>query len=300
MGLGAGSSMDADREYRLYRAASSVLGLLPEPVIRRGGYAAGWTTWLWADRRRTTAIRNMARARGESPDQPSATSKKMARRMFAAYGRYWAEVLWLRPSRVPQIDRHLEIEGIEHFQTALAAGRGAVFALPHIGNWEVAGLVAGRLGARLVAVAEKLPNRRLAEWFIRVRNTMGIDVMLADGSPRLIADLAGVLAANGAVALVTDRDVTRRGVKTEFFGEPTKLPGGAVTLHLQTGAPLMAAASYFSPGRGHKVVIKPPLPAFESMEEGMRLLVSDLEDLIVADPEQWHMVQPNWPQDFKR
>lgn len=292
--------MDAEHEYRLYRGASALLGLLPEPAIRRGGYAVGWLAWMWSDRRRRTAIRNMARTRGEPPERPSATTVRMARRMFAAYGRYWAEVLWLRGRRVPEIDRHLEVEGLEYFRAALDAGNGAIFALPHIGNWEVAGLVAGRVGTRLVAIAENLANRRLAEWFVGVRNAMGIEVILADGSPRLLAELEAVLAGNGAVALVTDRDVTRRGVKTEFFGEETKLPGGAVTLHLRTGAPLMAAASFFAPGRGHKVVIKSPVAGFDTVEEGMRLLVEDLESLIRADPEQWHMVQPNWPQDFRR
>lgn len=292
--------MDPDREYQLYRGMSAVLGRLPEPVIRRGGELAGWLAWTWADRRKTIAIRNMARARGESPDHPSEATIAMARRMFAGYGRYWAEVFWLHPRRIDEIDDHLEIEGMEHYRAAFAAGKGAIMALPHIGNWEVAGRVNAPVGAWLVAVAEKLPNPRLAEWFIAVRKTMGIDVFLADGSPRLVADLEGVLAANGAVALVTDRDLTRRGAKVEFFGETTRLPVGAVTLSLRTGAPILPAASYFQKGRGHRVVMKPPIDVGGDLDVGMKNLVAALEELIRADPEQWHMVQANWPSDMRR
>ena len=220
--------------------------------------------------------------------------------MFAAYGRYWAEVFWLHPRRVKSVERNLEVVGIEHYRAGLAAGKGLIVALPHIGNWEVAGRVAAPEGARLVAVAEKLPNPKLAEWFVAVRKIMGIDVFLADGSPRLVADLEGVLAANGVVALLSDRDVTRRGVDVEFFGEVTKLPIGPVALGMRTGAPVLPAASYFKHGRGHKVVIGPPILLTDDTGEGMRRMATALEELIVADPEQWHMVQPNWPSDRRR
>jgi KDO2-lipid IV(A) lauroyltransferase len=51
-------------------------------------------------------------------------------------------------------------------------------------------------------------------------------------------------------------------------------------------------------------VVRPPVPA-ERQGDGLRadvtrvtqLLANELEGLIRAAPEQWHLLQPNWPSD---
>ncbi len=55
------------------------------------------------------------------------------------------------------------------------------------------------------------------------------------------------IARGAAVALLCDRNLSGRGVKTEFFGEVTTLPAGPAALALRTGAPLLIAAAYFTP-----------------------------------------------------
>jgi phosphatidylinositol dimannoside acyltransferase len=116
-------------------------------------------------------------------------------------------------------------------------------------------------------------------------------------------NLEQVLARNGAVALLCDRDLKGRGVAVEFFGERTTLPAGPVSLAIRTGAPLMPAAAYFGPDGTHRVVVRPPIelpegvPRSEAIAEGTQLLAAELEALIRQAPEQWHLLQPNWPSD---
>jgi lauroyl/myristoyl acyltransferase len=93
------------------------------------------------------------------------------RRGFASYGRYWVEAFRLEDLTPAEIRGRLRIEGREHIDTALAAGRGAIFASPHIGNWDAGGawLAASRLpghgggGAaapgRAVRALRRLPPR---------------------------------------------------------------------------------------------------------------------------------------------
>ncbi|RPI22705.1 MAG: hypothetical protein EHM57_04960 [Actinobacteria bacterium] len=107
----------------------------------------------------------------------------------------------------------------------------------------------------------------------------------------------------GVVALVADRDVTGRGVEVEFFGEKTTMPGGPAALAESTGAAIFPVAPRFRSGAGYHMVIEPelPLPEAESRAERIRLgtqaFAERLEGIIREQPDQWHVIQPNWPSD---
>jgi lauroyl/myristoyl acyltransferase len=284
--------------YLAYRVAATLVGILPGWLAPRLGSAMGLLAFLWADERRHLAERHMSRVLGVREGARSA-----ARRLFANYGRYWAEVFWVRPRRVAEIRRHLTVEGMEHVRAARDAGKGMILALPHVGNWEVAATVAAEEGLELSAVAEALRNRRITEWFVGLREGLGMDVVLTRGRGQTARTLVGLLRTGGAVALLSDRDIAGGGVRVRFFGEETTLPAGPATLAERTGAAVLPVAVYFRPGRGHHLVVRPPLRLPDSglKEEraraGMQAVAEALESLIRAAPTQWHLVQPNWPSD---
>lgn len=283
--------------YWAIRGAAGLIGLLPEQVAIWIGRGAGRLTWLLAGTRKDMAIRHMTRVGG------AGTARARARRMYDNYGRYWAEALWMRPRRAAEVVGRVTVDGLDKVLAARDARTGMIYALPHIGNWEVAGTICMREDIELLAVAEKLGNRRLAEWFIRLRAMLGIKVVLADGSREVFRAMHEVLDRGGAVALVTDRDLSGRGVATQFFGEETTLPTGAVALGIRREVPVFPVASYFRDGRGHHIVVGAPLeiPAVgrfdERLQAGIDLLAKSLEELVRRAPEQWHLLQPNWPSD---
>jgi len=116
--------------------------------------------------------------------------------------------------------------------------------------------------------------------------------------------VARALKANQAVCLLSDRDLSGTGIPVDFFGERTTLPGGPATLALRTGAPLVPIAVYAS-RRGHQAVLRPPLDTsrrstFRSdVTRITQDLASELEVLIRGAPDQWHILQPNWPDDHE-
>jgi len=244
------------------------------------------------------AERHMRRVLGEGSDPGRA-----AQSVMQSYGRYYAEVLWARESRVPDLRRHTKVEGIERLIEAREQGKGMVFALPHVGNWEAAAPVAVGEHVPVVAVAEKLANERITDWFTEMRADFGIEIVLATGASEVMRKLESALLANKAVALLSDRDLKGRGVEVEFFGEKTTLPPGPATLALRAGCPLFPVATYFDGDDGYRVVIRPaiPEPAEGSRSEKVvsmtQALADQLEELIREAPDQWHLVQPNWPSD---
>lgn len=276
----------------LYQAASRVLGALPEPVVRRGGEFLGWLSYSWSKNRRRMADRHMQRVGGAS-----------GRELFTEYGRYWAELLWLDETKAASIRRHIQTEGLHHVESARDQGRGMIYALPHVGNWEIAGLVAEELGIRVVAVAEDLPDSEITRWFVAKREALALEIIIARGGRDLMGTLRQRLDAGHAVALLCDRDVTGTGVEVEFFGETASLPVGPAMLAIRSDVPILPVASFFQPGRGHRVVVHEPVSIVEegTIRERVRATTQNvaaaLERLIREAPAQWHLVQPNWPSD---
>jgi len=284
--------------YLAYRVFSGLFGLLPEPAMRRFGESVGRLAWRVARKRRHLVERHMSRVVGAEGDVVS-----LGRAMFASYGRYWAEVFWTRPRRKDQIVNGCSVEGEDLIHEAAANGAGIVLALPHMGNWESAGAKAEAIGIPVLAAAEGLSNEKIVDWFVGVRRDLGIETVIMGKGRKVTTALSRRLKEGGVIALVSDRDVSGRGIAVDFFGERTTMPAGPVALAERTGAVLLPVGCYFVPGGGHRFVVRPPLeiPQADSRDEriaaGTQAFAIVLEGLIREAPQDWHLFVPNWPSD---
>lgn len=222
--------------------------------------------------------------------------------VFEWYGRYWLEIFRLPADvRNGAVIPNFRIEGYEHVTDALARGHGAILALPHLGGWEWAAAWMAAQGHHMLAVVEPLQPPELLEWFAAQREAIGLEVVPI--GPDVSRIVLKALRDNRIVCLLSDRDLTGDGVEVEFFGERTTLPAGPATLALRTGAALLPVAVYFGPGRGHVGIVHAPLLVEregrlrDDIARITQCLAVEFEELIRAAPEQWHLLQPNWPSD---
>jgi KDO2-lipid IV(A) lauroyltransferase len=247
---------------------------------------------------RQTVEGNLSRVLGESPGSP--ILQAAAKEVFRSYARYWFESFHVRVLPDDDVLKRFRIEGVEHIDRAVEAGKGAVMALPHMGNWDVAGHWLHLRGYRMVAVAEQLRPRALYELFYRHRVALGMQIVPLAERRALGEELARRLAANELLTLVADRALRGRGVQVEMFGAARPLPAGPAALALSTGSPLIPAAIYEHDG-GWRCVIGPPLSIERTGERRAdvaaltRALAAEFERAIAAAPTQWHMLQPAWP-----
>jgi KDO2-lipid IV(A) lauroyltransferase len=150
-------------------------------------------------------------------------------------------------------------------------------------------------------VAEPVEPPELFDWFVDTRRRVGMRVIAL--SPTAGAEALAALRANEAVCLLCDRDLTGDGIGVDFFGERTTLPAGPATLALRSGAPLLPVGCYFRSHQRHEIRILEPIPTGRTgrIRDDVTRVTQDLahrfEDLIRADPEHWHLMQPNWPSD---
>lgn len=284
--------------YAVYRVLSGIFGVFPEPVMRRLGEGVGWAASWIARKKYRQALAHQRRVLGDTP-----AAKRSARRVFRYYGRYWAETFWMRPRRRDSVLARSQLVNVERLVEAAQSGRGVVLALPHMGNWEAAGLSSASVGARVLAVAEELGNERIVEWFINMRAVMDIDIVIARKGSRVTRVLLDRLREGGAVALLCDRDLSGTGLAVTLFGEETTIPAGPAVLAERTGAVLLPVGIYHRPKGRHDFVIHPELeiPNAETSEERVKLVADRLaeiiEQIVREDPAQWHLLQPNWPSD---
>ncbi len=228
--------------------------------------------------------------------------RRWSRRTFDSYARYWADGARLPYESEAGVRARFRFEeGEDHLRAAFALGRGIVMALPHVGSWEWGGYWLALEGMPMTAVVERLEPDRLFEWFVAQREAMGLTaVALGEGSS---SALLRALKAGEVAGLVSDRDLAGNGVSVEFFGERTTLPGGAATLALRTGAPLVPVVVYSGPGNWHTGVVHAPIDTTrrgrlrEDIERVTQELATVFEYDIRSRPEQWHLYQPNWPSD---
>jgi phosphatidylinositol dimannoside acyltransferase len=153
-----------------------------------------------------------------------------------------------------------------------------------------------------MGVGRALHPPEVFEWFVSFRRSLGMEVVPL--GPQAATASLGALRRNGVLCLPADRDLARDGVEVTFFGERTTLPAGPATLALRSGAPLLVIAVFFTREvDGHHAVILPPLDAERHgrLRDDVARMTQDMaaafERLIRRAPEQWHLLQPNWPSD---
>ena len=282
-----------------YRLAAGLARLAPHPIAAVASRGRGRAAIHLAGERRAQVERNLRRV---EPGLSDHELRRKVRETFESYARYYEESFRLPGTSPEDLDAGFTHEGIAHLDAALDAGGGAIMAMPHLGGWEWSGFWLTQVcGRKVTAVVERLEPTDLFDWFVALRRSFGFEIVAL--GPDAGTATTKALKANHALALLCDRDLSGSGPEVELFGERTTLPGGPATLALRTGAPILPTAVYFDGPDNRHAVVLPPLDTARQgrLRDDVARVTQDLahalEVLIRRAPEQWHLMQPNWPSD---
>jgi lauroyl/myristoyl acyltransferase len=291
---------------------------------------AGWVCDRVADlvtRRDGSAIqqlrRNLARVSAGSglrpsepdglpdePDRPAERAERaqrdgldgLVRAGMRSYARYWLETFRLPAMRPADILPRVTVAGADHLDLAFAKGNGVILALPHSGNWDVAGIWLIARGQPFSTVAERLKPESLYDKFVAYREGLGMEVLPLTGGEPPTERLKARLAAGGVVCLVADRDLSRKGMPVTFFDEAARMPAGPSLLAAQTGAALLPVHLYYTADGWGQTIGEPIELGAGSLRERLQTGTQALADAfargISQHPADWHMLQPLWLTDL--
>jgi KDO2-lipid IV(A) lauroyltransferase len=285
-----------------FAAGWSLVRHLPEPVAAAAFRRAADLTW----RRRGDGVRqleaNYRRVLGGAATDERL--RALGREGMRSYLRYFMEAFRLPTWSERRVVDAMPIDHIERLENGFARGRGVVLALPHMGNWDLAGAAITLRGHPLTTVAERLRPESLYERFLAYRKGLGMEVLpLTGGTTSAFGVMARRLRENRLVCLLSDRDLTASGVPVTFFGETTRMPAGPAALALQTGAALVPVTLAYEGDRMRATLH----PEIERPAEGDRRARTVAMTQAVADafaagiakaPHDWHMLQPLWLSDL--
>lgn len=264
---------------------------IPEQVTARTLQEVGDRLWKQRGGGVAQLERNLGRA---VPQATDVELRELSRRAMSSYFRYWHEVLRL-PSQPPQrIVDSVVTDHEPHLRTAMAGGRGAIVALPHMANWDHAGAWACLTGMPVTTVAERLRPESLFNRFVGYREGLGMEVLPLTAGTASLTGLRAALDRGRLVCLVADRDLSRSGVPVQLLGEPATMPPGPAALSRITGAPLLAATLSYA-GPLLRICFSDPVPV-RRRAGGVAAMTQDVADHFSAGirrtPVDWHMLQP--------
>ena len=240
------------------------------------------------------------------PGATAAQLRALSRAGMRSYMRYYYEMFRLPAMDAATVLGRTRSEGVDVLEAHLAAGRGVVAALPHMGNWDHAGAWIAMRGTPLTTVAERLRPESVFERFTAVRTGLGMEVLALEpgqGNGAVTGTLARRLRSGGLVCLLADRDLTEGGIGVRFFGEDARMPAGPAALAERTGAALMPVSLWYEGPewriRVHDEVPVPDLPDRRARVAAMTQRMADVfEGAIAAHPEDWHMLQRVFTADL--
>lgn len=268
--------------------------------VRLIGDLLGSLFYRASRRYRNVALGNLRAAfAGEKSEREIET---IARNVFRHFTRGGVEFFYLLARTNEQIERMIDLEGREHIDEALKAGKGCIVITAHYGNWELLARKLVLQGYNASVIARDSDDAGMTGMATQIRESGGYTVFDKD-QPLLGAFRA--LRRNELLGILPDQNELRGGIFVDFFGRPAATAIGPAVFALRSGAPVVPVFAPRMPDGRYKATVHPPLEFTPSGDQE-----KDIHDLTVminqaiecevrTNPGQWLWLHDRWKLTHK-
>jgi KDO2-lipid IV(A) lauroyltransferase len=261
------------------RGLSESLGVLYARVLDRA-----------IPRLRSTAHVNLAFA---YPERNEAWRERLIDGVFASIGRMISAF-----AKFPQIDRSnvgdwIRYEGFEHYETAMARGKGLLFATAHLGNWELSAFAHALMAAPMNVVVRPLDNP-IVDGIVEQRRAMSGNTLLSKRD--FARSILQALKKNQAVGILMDQNTAaENGAFVPFFGKPACTNTTFAKLAARSGAAVIPGfAVWDASERRYVLRFYPAVDISGDEVEDTARIAAAIEAAIRENPEQWLWIHRRW------
>jgi KDO2-lipid IV(A) lauroyltransferase len=293
----AGSQSERRREllaYWAYRAAERLINLLPRWMVLPAAAAAGNVIYDLSADKRAVVSDNLGRVLGLPAEHRRVRSA--ARRAFRNYAKYLVDVMRLVSLRDEDVSALVSIDNLPLLDEARADQRGVLLCTVHVGGMDLIAPALFQHGHQMHVVADDTTYGRLYDHLRAVRARHGLTLI----GWRSLRGLFKALRAGENLVLFCDGGYRAGDVPVEFMGEATTFPAGPAALSARSGAPMLPVACSRQPDDSFRTRGLPLIRAAgdhpAEIYRATQALADALASVIAAEPGQWYMFRPIWPQ----
>lgn len=283
-------------EFLLARGVLGLLELLPAEVASKAGGILGWIVYWITPRWRSIALRNLEIA---MPGLVEADRRQIVRDTYQNLGRVLltlARMPKLTPANIPEL---ISYEGFEHFEGALARGKGVLFLTAHLGNWELSAAAHALYGNPMHVMVRPLDNPLLDRWLEARRTMCGNQAVPKADATRAVLR---ALRRNEAVGILADQNAAGDdGIFVDVFGTKASATSGIAKIAMKTGAAVIPGfAVWNAQTDNYTLKFFPPLrmictgDAAADLIENTQRCQTAIERAIREHPGQWLWIHRRW------
>jgi KDO2-lipid IV(A) lauroyltransferase len=291
-------------EYLLLRALASVVRWMP----LRAGLAVGWGL-AWVSHRLLRFRVAEAHARIRMVLGADAEERQVRRIAWQA----WRNLCFTLVDvlRLPDLTRdqaaHMitNLEALDQIRELRAAGpggvQGVVLAVPHLGGWDMAGIVCHLYGIPMFFIARRQKNPLVDDLLNRMRGATGVETVLNDS--RVLQDVIRRLRAGKVLAILPDVRAPTRSLAVPFLGGEANIGAGMALFAGRAGVPILPAYVVREGWTRHRWTVLDPVypnPQADRKSDRLRMtreVMARFDAAIRKHPEHYFWYNKRWVLD---
>ena len=265
-------------------------------VVRKGLCRIGFSLFYHlVAKSRLIVLHNLQRS---FPEKDSKEIIKIAKGVYRHFSIVAAEFFDMPSITRDNIDRWVEVEGMEYADAALSQNKGALSIVAHFGNWELLTIAIPMLVRPMYIVYRPLDSPVIDNMVEYVRTMHGNSLIPKGGSGKKVLEL---LKENQIIGILSDQNVAAyEGVFVDFFERPACTGVGLAVMAMRSGSPVVPVFMARQKSGKYKLIIKPFLKAVctDDYEADLQIntqrFTKIVEDVVREYPNQWFWFHQRW------
>ncbi|MBC7467545.1 MAG: lipid A biosynthesis lauroyl acyltransferase [Bdellovibrio sp.] len=240
------------------------------------------------------------------PNKSFEEKKKIARGSMQSMGRNFFDTFKIPSVDLPWIEKQVRFHGLDHYEKALAEGKGILFLSLHLGSGDLGAAVLAKRLKPIYIISKRFRNQFIDTAWFALRGASKTQFIDAHGKKNAF-EILGALKKNFGVVFVLDQFMGKPfGVLTSFFGKKTGTAYGLALFAKKTQAPVVPIYTHWGKDGmlnisfGERIDLS---PFVSDDDETYKCNVTnrfnhEIEKIILQHPEHWMWVHRRW-KDFE-
>jgi KDO2-lipid IV(A) lauroyltransferase len=222
-------------EYGLLRSITAILGLLPYRLALILAWSVAGLLYVLGRARVREAERRIREVFGATLNETAVRRIAWCSLRNVCFN--VVEIIRLPRLTRAWVDAHIDPGTLLALRAShLKPGQGSIFVIPHMGNWDLAGVGGSLFDIPVFVVAARQRNPLTDAYLNRMRAGQGMEVVMRDD--HVVKRVLRALKKGQTLAFLTDLRSRTPGMRVQFLGKEANLVAGLGLFARQAGVPV--------------------------------------------------------------